>query len=80
MRLIITFHNRTDKQMTAMNEDSTYEKPRTARRVKGDGSRVKFDNGNPDHVINLHRPHPDNRVKHYAVKLVTDKLKRAKLL
>ena len=33
MRLIIIIHNRTYKQMKTMNEDSTYEKPRTARRV-----------------------------------------------
>ena len=50
------------------------------KEIKGDGSRVKFDNGNPDHTINLHRPHPDNQVKRYAVKLVVDKLTRAKLI
>ena len=50
------------------------------KEIKGDGSRVKFDNGNPDHTINLYRPHPDNQVKRYAVKLVVDKLTRAKLI
>ena len=50
------------------------------KEIQGDGSRVKFDNGNPDDTINLHRPHPGNQVKDYAVKLVLEKLTRAKML
>ena len=50
------------------------------KEIQGDGSRVKFDNGNPDDTINLHRPHPGNQVKHYAVKLVLEKLTQAKML
>lgn len=26
--------------------------------IEGHGSKVKFDNGNPDQMINLHKPHP----------------------
>ena len=68
------------KQPVTWKELVTLLKSLGYREIQGDGSRVKFDNGNPDHIINLHRPHPDKQVKHYAVKLVTDKLKRAKLL
>lgn len=68
------------KQVVTWKELVTLLKSLGYREIKGDGSRVKFDNGNPDHTINLHRPHPDNRVKRYAVKLVTDKLTRAKML
>ena len=50
------------------------------KEIQGDSSRVKFDNGNPDDTINLHRPHPGNQVKDYAVKLVLEKLTRAKML
>ena len=62
------------------NEIVTLLKSFGYKEIKGDGSRVKFDNGNPNHTINLHRPHPDNQVKRYAVKLVVDKLTRAKML
>lgn len=42
---------------------------------QGNGSRVKFDNGNPAEMINLHRPHPGNELKKYAREQVIDKLK-----
>ncbi len=50
------------------------------KEIQGHGARVKFDNGNPDHMINLHRPHPHNEMKQYAVKLVIAKLKSAELI
>lgn len=33
---------------------------------EGKGSRVKFHNGNPTDMINLHKPHPGNELKQYA--------------
>ncbi len=48
--------------------------------MQGNGSRVKFDNGNPDHMINLHKPHPNKEMKQYAVKQVIEKLREARLL
>lgn len=42
---------------------------------EGSGSRVKFDNGNPSELINLHKPHPGNELKSYALKQVQEKLK-----
>jgi len=37
------------------------------------GSRVKFVNQNGD-IINLHKPHPSNIVKRYAIVQIIDKL------
>jgi hypothetical protein len=48
--------------------------------LQGDGSRVKFDNGEPEKLINLHKPHPSNEMKAYAVKQVKDKLQRGGLI
>lgn len=47
---------------------------------QGDGSRVKFDNGNATDLINLHKPHPGNEVKAYAIRQVREKLKNGGLL
>lgn len=33
------------------------------RQIEGDGSRVKFDNGDPRAMINMHKPHPGNELK-----------------
>ncbi len=41
---------------------------------EGDGSRVKFDNGNATDLINLHKPHPSNEVKAYVIRQVREKL------
>lgn len=48
--------------------------------VQGSGSRVKFDDGIADHMINLHRPHPDNNLKQYAIKQIIAKLSEVDLL
>ena len=68
------------KRVVTWNELVTLLKSLGYKELKGTGSRVKFDNGNPDDTINLHRPHPDNQVKRYAIKLVLEKLTRAKML
>jgi len=48
--------------------------------VQCGGSRVKFDNGKPDDLINLHKPHPGNEMKSYVVKQVKEKLQRGGLI
>ncbi|MES9905158.1 MAG: type II toxin-antitoxin system HicA family toxin [Sedimenticola sp.] len=50
------------------------------REVQGGGSRVKFDSGRPEHMINLHKPHPGNIVKRYALRQLIEKLKQAELI
>lgn len=42
------------------------------RLQEGRGSRVKFDNGDPEMMISLHRPHPGNEVKHYIRKQIIE--------
>ncbi|MGL6158943.1 type II toxin-antitoxin system HicA family toxin [Microbulbifer sp.] len=42
---------------------------------EGSGSRVKFTNGNPEQLINLHKPHPGNEVKAYVRRQIIEKLK-----
>ncbi|MEN8180149.1 MAG: type II toxin-antitoxin system HicA family toxin [Pseudomonadota bacterium] len=48
--------------------------------VQGSGSRVKFDNGNADQMINLHKPHPGNIVKRYALRQLIEKLVQGGLI
>ena len=50
------------------------------REIQGDGSRIKFDNGDPAQLLNLHKPHPGNEMKAYAVRQVRDKLKNGGLI
>lgn len=48
--------------------------------IQGSGSRVKFDNGNADQMINLRRPHPGNIVKRYALRQLIEKLEQGGLI
>lgn len=50
------------------------------RQIEGDGSRVKFDNGNPQAMINLHKPHPGNELKAYVKRQVIEHLKAGGLI
>lgn len=50
------------------------------RQIEGQGSRVKFDNGNPQAMINLHRPHPGNELKAYVRRQVIEQLKAGGLI
>ncbi|WP_202798484.1 type II toxin-antitoxin system HicA family toxin [Marinobacterium stanieri] len=42
---------------------------------QGSGSRVKFYHPEKDHLLSLHKPHPGNEMKAYAVKYVAQELK-----
>jgi hypothetical protein len=50
------------------------------QQVKGSGSRIKFDNGNPLLAIRLHKPHPGNEVKAYVKRLVAEHLKKGGMI
>lgn len=50
------------------------------RQLQGRGSRVKFDNGDPEALISLHRPHPGTELKSYAREQVIERLKAGGLL
>ena len=48
--------------------------------IQGEGSRVKFDNGDARAMINLHRPHPGNELKTYVRRQVLEHLKTGGLI
>ena len=48
--------------------------------LQGSGSRVKFDNGSPEGLISLHKPHPGNEIKRYAKAQVLETLIRQGLI
>lgn len=50
------------------------------RQLEGDGSRVKFDNGDPRAAISLHKPHPGNELKAYIKRQVLEHLKAGGLI
>ena len=53
-----------NKQSTfTWQELATLLKSLGYRQIEGQGSRVKFDNGDPKALINLHKPHPGNDAK-----------------
>lgn len=64
----------TWQELTALLKTLGYQK------VQGSGSRVKFDNGNADQMINLHKPHPGNIVKRYALRQLIEKLEQGGLI
>jgi predicted RNA binding protein YcfA (HicA-like mRNA interferase family) len=69
-----------DKQKFKWSELVTLLKSLGYEQIEGNGSRVKFNNGNPEAIINLHRPHPGNEMKVYAVRQVREKLQKAGLI
>ncbi|SDK55140.1 HicA toxin of toxin-antitoxin [Pseudomonas delhiensis] len=50
------------------------------RQLEGSGSRVKFDNGDPQALINLHKPHPGNELKAYVRRQIIEHLKAGGLI
>jgi predicted RNA binding protein YcfA (HicA-like mRNA interferase family) len=44
--------------------------------IEGNGSRVKFDNDNPEQLLNLHKPHPGNELKELLCKTDQRKTER----
>lgn len=48
--------------------------------LEGSGSRIKFDNGDPNALINLHKPHPGNEIKTYARRQIIEQLKTGGLI
>jgi predicted RNA binding protein YcfA (HicA-like mRNA interferase family) len=64
----------TWQELTALLKTLGYQQ------VQGSGSRVRFDNGNADQMINLHKPHPGNIVKRYALRQLIEKLEQGGLI
>jgi predicted RNA binding protein YcfA (HicA-like mRNA interferase family) len=71
---------KTAKSDFTWNELSSMLESLGYRQQQGAGSRVKFDNGNPDQKINLHKPHPGNEVKIYVIRELRKKLKEWRMI
>ena len=65
--------------------DFTYDELRTVlqglgymemQRGRTSGSRVAFHNGETQHIIRLHRPHPSNQLKRYQIDELLEELRR----
>ena len=70
-----------NKQSTfTWQELATLLKSLGYRQIEGQGSRVKFDNGDPKALINLHTPHPGNELRAYARRQIIENLKSGGLI
>ncbi len=47
---------------------------------KTSGSRVAFINKNANHIIRLHKPHPNNELKQYQIEQVIEELQSRRLI
>lgn len=65
---------------TPLKRDLTYRELKTLlesfgyHEHEGEGSRVSFYHPILDDMIDLHKPHPNNELKHYQVKQIQKKL------
>ncbi len=65
-------------------KDFTYDELRTllaamgyteSNKGKTAGSRVAFTNEYTKHILRIHKPHPKNIIKQYALRFIIDELK-----
>ena len=48
---------------------------RESNKGKTSGSRVAFINPDTKHIIRIHKPHPQNIIKQYALRFIIEELK-----
>lgn len=82
-------HLKAIDRLLSRPKDYTYNEKRTLlgqlgyseyTKGKTSGSRVMFWNSETNHIINLHKPHPGNIVKSYAIDELIDCLKEKGLI
>jgi hypothetical protein len=65
-------------------KDFTYDELKTllagmgyieSNKGKTSGSRVAFINSNTKHILRIHKPHPKNIIKQYALRFIVEELK-----
>jgi hypothetical protein len=65
-------------------KDFTYDELKTlltgmgyieSNKGKTSGSRVAFINPNTKHILRIHKPHPKNIIKQYALRFIVEELK-----
>lgn len=70
-------------------KDFTYEELKTvltglgyseSNKGKTSGSRVAFINAETKHILRIHKPHPQNIIKAYALEYIINELKTQKKL
>ena len=70
-------------------KDFTYEELKTvltglgyseSNKGKTSGSRVAFINAETNHILRIHKPHPQNIIKAYALEYIINELKTQKKL
>lgn len=73
------------KRFLSKPKDFTYDELRRLLRSigyeetkmgKSSGSRVAFINHNTQHIIRLHKPHPNPELKHYQINDIEEKLRK----
>lgn len=72
------------ERILAEPKDFTYDELRTllggmgyaeSNKGKTSGSRVAFLNMQTSHILRIHKPHPGNNIKQYALRLIIEELK-----
>ncbi len=65
-------------------KDFTYDELKTlltamgyteSNKGKTSGSKVAFTNQDTQHIVRIHKPHPKNIIKQYALRFIIDELK-----
>jgi len=77
------------KRLLSKPKDFTYDELRKLLRKLGyeekqsgktSGSRVAFVNPDSEHIIRLHKPHPNNELKQYQMEQIIEELKVRRLI
>lgn len=72
------------KRLLSQPKDFTYDELNTllsgmgykeTSKGKTSGSRVAFINRETNHIIRIHKPHPKNIIKQYAIQYIIEELK-----
>jgi hypothetical protein len=74
-KLLQKFLDKPVRKDLTFNELETLLKGFGYKKLEGRGSKVKFFKKDTGNMINLHKPHPENTLKVYVVKLLQEKLK-----
>ncbi len=74
-KLLQKFLDKPVRKDLTFNELETLLKSFGYKKLKGRGSKVKFFKKDTEDMINLHKPHPENTLKIYVVKMLQEKLK-----
>ena len=77
-------HKKILKKLLSKSKNLTYNELKTLlgglgyeeiKLGKTSGSRVAFLNKSTNHLIRLHKPHPDNKLKRYQMNFIEEELK-----